>query len=60
VGRDSRYPTFSSVIPVLENAVSALPEKLRLENSRSLAAPRVELLRLLVAAIKDEAGELLH
>jgi len=60
VGRDSRYPTFSSVIPVLENAVSALPEKLRLENSRSLAAPRVELLRLLVSAIKDEAGELLH
>jgi uncharacterized protein len=60
VGRDSRYPTFSSVIPVLENAISALPAKLRLENARVLAAPRVELLRLLLAALKDETGELLH
>lgn len=60
VGRDSRYPTFSSVIPVLENAISVMPAKLRLESARSLAAPRVELLRLLLAAIKDEAGELLH
>lgn len=60
VGRDSRYPTFSSVIPVLEKAISALPAKLRLGSARTLAAPRVELLRLLLAAIKDEAGELLH
>jgi uncharacterized protein len=60
VGRDSRYPTFSSVIPVLEKAISVLPAKLRLENARVLAAPRVELLRLLLTAVRDEAGELLH
>jgi uncharacterized protein len=60
IGRDSRYPTFSSVLPVLEKAIAALPGKLRLESARRLAAPRVELLRALLAAIEDEAGALLH
>ena len=60
IGRDSRYPTFSSVLPVIEKAVAVLPGKLRLESTRRLAAPRVELLRSLVAAIREEAGELLH
>jgi uncharacterized protein len=60
IGRDSRYPTFSSVLPVLEKAVAVLPGKLRLESARRLAAPRVELLRALLAAIEDEAGALLH
>src|SRR5580658_4893164 len=60
IGRDSRYPTFSSVVPVLEKAVAVLPGKLRLKSARTLAAPRVELLRLLLVAIKDEAGGLLH
>jgi uncharacterized protein len=60
IGRDSRYPTFSSALPVLEKAVAALPGKLRLQSAQSLAAPRVEVLRLLLAAIEDEAGGLLH
>jgi uncharacterized protein len=60
IGRDSRYPTFSSVVPVLEKAAAVLPGKLRLQSAQSLAAPRVEVLRSLLAAIKDEAGELLH
>lgn len=60
IGRDSRYPTFSSVVPVLEKAVAVLPGKLRLQSAQNLAAPRVEVLRLLLAAIKDEAGGLLH
>jgi uncharacterized protein len=60
IGRDTRYPTFSSVLPVLEKAIAVLPGKLRLESARRLAAPRVESLRLLLAAIQDEAAELLH
>jgi uncharacterized protein len=60
IGRDSRYPTFSAVLPVLEKAAAVLPGKLRLQSAQSLAAPRVEVLRSLLAAIKDEAGELLH
>jgi uncharacterized protein len=57
VGRDTRYPTFSSVVPVLQRAVEGLPGKLRTANAQQLAAPRVEVLRVLLAAIDDEAGE---
>jgi uncharacterized protein len=60
VGRDSRYPTFSSVLPVLRRAVEVLPGKLRIAPAQQLAAPRVETLRLLLAAIQEEAGMLLH
>ncbi len=59
VGRDTRYPTFSSVLPVLRNASKHLPGKLHLMQARQLAAPRVELLQMLIAAIEDEAGKLL-
>jgi uncharacterized protein len=59
VGRDTRYAMFSSVLPVLERAVDELPGKLRLISSRCLAEPRIEFLRSLIAAIRDEAGELL-
>jgi uncharacterized protein len=60
IGRDSRYPTFSSVLPVLRRAVEVLPGKLRTKSAQQLAAPRVETLRLLLAAIEEEAGVLLH
>ena len=57
VGRDTRYNTYSSVIPVLQKAVEELPALLRLETSRQLAVPRVGALRALLAAIAAEAGE---
>jgi uncharacterized protein len=60
IGRDSRYPTFSSVLPVLRRAMEVLPGKLRTKSAQQLAAPRVETLRLLLAAIEEEAGALLH
>ena len=59
VGRDTRFPTFSSVLPVLRRAVEDLPGRLRLESARKLATPRVVLLQLLMAGLEDEAGELL-
>jgi uncharacterized protein len=60
IGRDTRYPTYSSVLPVLRRAVDLLPGKLRLIRARSFAVPRVALLRSLIASIEDEAGELLY
>jgi uncharacterized protein len=57
VGRDTRYGTYSDVIPVLERAVKVLPGQLRLEPARELARSRVELLEGLLAAIRKEAGE---
>jgi uncharacterized protein len=59
IGRDTRYATFSSVVPVLRKAVNHLPGTLRLESARALAAPRIEVLDALLAALQDEAGELL-
>ncbi len=60
VGRDSRYPTFSSILPVLSLAINHLPAQLRLTESIHLAEPRVEMLRSFIAAIEQEAGNLLN
>jgi hypothetical protein len=60
VARGTREPAFSPVLPALRNAVERLPHELHLTNPRSMAAPRVELLKVLIAAIEDEAGALLH
>lgn len=59
VGRDTRYPTFSSVIPVLRNAADALPSLLWTPSARLLAEPRVTFLNAFLAALHREAGELL-
>jgi uncharacterized protein len=59
VGRDSRFPDFSSVLPIMSKAVNYLPGNLRLNNARELAIPRVEFLQSLIRAIESEAGELL-
>jgi len=60
VGRDTRYPTFTAVLPVMRKAIEELPGKLCLASARSMAAPRVEVLRSLIAAIEAEAGTLLY
>jgi uncharacterized protein len=60
VGRDTRYATFSDVVPVLERALANLPGKLRLERSRELAENRVRTLRALLVALREEAGALLY
>ena len=60
IGRDTRYPTYTAVLPVLKKAVANLPARLRLERAKELARPRVELLERLIAGIEAEAGELLY
>jgi uncharacterized protein len=57
VGRDTRYATYSDVIPVLERAVATLPGKLRLKPAKDLAEDRVKALAELLAAIRSEAGD---
>lgn len=59
VGRDTRYATFSDVLPVLDGAVRNLPGQLRLPMSRELAKSRVETLTMLLASIRSEAGKFL-
>lgn len=59
VGRDTRYSTFSDVVPVLQTALGTLPGKLRIPVSRTLAVPRVELLAAFLQALTEEAGSAL-
>ena len=54
VGRDTRYPRFGDVLPVLELAL-ALEADLLLESSRALARPRLALLRQFLAAAQEES-----
>src|SRR5208337_3238266 len=60
VGRDTRYETFSSVIPVLRNALEYLPGQLRLGTSKDSAASRVELVRSFISALEEEAASQLQ
>ena len=56
VGRDTRYDTFSSVMPVLQKAVDELPGALRLAVSKGIAASRAEVLRDFLLAVEEESG----
>lgn len=60
VGRDTRYPSYTSIVPVLRNAVNHLANQPRLNSSKSLAQSRAEVLRSFLAAVHDEAGDMLH
>jgi uncharacterized protein len=59
VGRDTRYPTFSSILPVLSDAASHLPGKMRLTSAIGMSIARVEVLRSFLAAVSEEAGDML-
>ena len=60
IGRDTRFPTYTSVLPGLRKAANELPGKLRLKAARELAAPRVEFLQLLIARIEEESDGMLY
>ena len=60
VGRDTRYPTFSSMLPVLDYAVNHLANQTRLPQTKVMAQSRVEMLRSFLAAVHNEAGNLLY
>jgi len=60
VGRDTRYPSFSSILPVLRYAVDHLARQTRLTRSKEIAESRAEMLRSFLAAVEHEAGNLLY
>jgi uncharacterized protein len=59
VGRDTRYARFSDIVPVLRSALAGLPEKLRTERGRQLAAPKIRLLSEFLQAVDQEAEDAL-
>ena len=60
VGRDTRYLTYSAILPVLNHAVNRLPAQTRFSVSRRMAESRAQVLRSFLIALEEEAGELLH
>jgi len=60
VGRDTRYPTFSSILPVLSSALEDLSAKTRLTQTKVMVQSRQEMLRSFLVAIKNEAGDQLY
>jgi uncharacterized protein len=55
IGRDSRFPTFTAAAESLRKALATLPAQIRLETTRALAQPKIELLRAFLAGLEDEA-----
>jgi len=56
VGRDTRYPTFSSVLTALKGAAERLSAKTHTERACRLAAPRIKTLLSLIASVQRDAG----
>jgi uncharacterized protein len=52
IGRDTRFVRFSDALRVLRRNAEELPDRLRLDSARRLAAPRLKILR----AFLDAAG----
>ncbi len=60
IGRDTRYPTFSAVVPYLQKSLDTLPPLLRLPAAQNLAASRILALKQFLAAADAEGNGQLH
>jgi uncharacterized protein len=60
VGRDTRYPSFTSILPILNQAVNLLPSQTRLIASESMAQARAAVLRSFLDAIEQEVQDMLY
>ena len=55
IGRDTRFPTFTAAAESLRKALTTLPSKIRLDTTRTLAQPKIELLESFLAALASES-----
>lgn len=55
VGRDTRFATFTAAAESLRKALATLPARIRLDTTRALAEPKIELLRAFLAGLEDES-----
>lgn len=60
VGRDSRFPDFTSAVASLRKALKNFPPQLHLDSARTLAQPRVAFLQEFLNRLDAEAGVALH
>ena len=56
VGRDSRYPTFTAAVAVLQRNLENLPGELRLARARMLAEPKVRILKAFLEEVRRESA----
>jgi uncharacterized protein len=55
IGRDSRFPTFTAAAESLRRALATLPAQIRLDTTRALARPKIELLQSFLSAVETES-----
>lgn len=55
IGRDTRFPTFTSAAESLRKALAVLPAQIRLDTTRALARPKIELLRVFLDGLTAES-----
>ncbi len=60
VGRDTRFPTLTSVVDTLRRALDTLPPRIRLDTTRTLAEPKIQLLQAFLAAASQEGSPELY
>ena len=55
IGRDTRYPTFTDAVGTVRKALAELPGKLHLDTAKTLAGPRIALLKAFLEELDQEA-----
>jgi uncharacterized protein len=60
IGRDTRFPSFTSAVETLRRALAMLPGRIKLDTTRALAQPKIRLLRDFLNAVESEARGALY
>jgi uncharacterized protein len=60
IGRDTRFPTFTAAAESLRKALAALPAQIRLDTTRVLAQPKIELLQIFLSGLENESQPALY
>jgi uncharacterized protein len=60
IGRDNRFPDFTSASASLAKALQALPQQLQLDVARKLAHPRIAFLQNFLQSLESEAAGALY
>jgi uncharacterized protein len=55
VGRDTRFPTFTTAVQSLRKALATLPDQIRLESAQELARPKIQALKAFLQAVEVES-----
>lgn len=60
IGRDTRFPTFTAAVVSLRKMLDTLPAQIRLETTRRLAQPKIEVMRAFLDGVEEESQGALH